>query len=136
MLIWIFPRDDESGLLDDEFRDGDVLQTKPDTFEPSIGNQEKKSFLIVKIPDPPNMAKFESELVQPEYSPGATPDDDHVIRRKRKYRIDWRVKFTEQEIGLVEDANDQLPDGVTAQGGTVTTGVLSGLFEVKDFRRK
>ena len=38
MLIWIFTRDDESGLLDGEFRNGDISQTKPDSFEASIGN--------------------------------------------------------------------------------------------------
>ncbi len=136
MILWVFTRDDETGLLDDEFKDGDVLQTKPDSFESSIGGQEKKSFLIVKIPDPPNPTKVEPELVASEYNAGATPQDDHVIRRKRKYRLDWRTKFTATEIGVVEDATQTLPDGVTAQGGTVTSGVVDGLFEITDLRRK
>ena len=136
MLLWIWTRNDETGLLDDEFRDGDVLQTKPDSFELSIGTQEKKSFLIVKIPDPPNMAKVEADLVRSEYAPGQTPGDDHVVRRKRLYWLDWRTKFTFLETGQVEDSNTQLPDGTLVSGGTVTSGVVSGKFTISDFRRK
>lgn len=136
MLLWIWTRNDETGLLDDEFKDGDILQTKPDSFEPSIGGQEKKSYLIVKIPDPPNTAKVMTELVRPEYSPGATPDDEHVIRRKCRFRLDWRTRFTATEIATIVDANAVLADGTTSQGGTVTSGVVSGLFTIADFSRK
>lgn len=136
MLLWIWTRDDESGLLDDEFRDGDVLQTKPDSFELSIGTQEKKSYLIIKIPDPPNIAKFMAELVVSEYSPGQTSGEENVVRRRRKFTLDWRTAFIAEEIATIEDANAVLPDGTLASGGTVTAGVVSDKFTVSDFRRK
>lgn len=135
MLLWIWTRNDETGLLDDEFRDGDVLQTQPDAFEPSIGNIEKRTFLIIKIPDPPNIAKVASDLVRQEYAPGASPEV-RVVRRKRIYRLDWRAKFTADEIAVIEDAAQALPDGATAQGGLVTAGVVIGLFTIGDLVRK
>lgn len=135
MLLWIFTRNDETGLLDDEFRDGDILQTQADALEPTIGSQDKKSYLIVKIPDPANLAKVTADIVLPEYVSGPTPDAN-VVRRKRRYRLDWRTKFSQEEIALIEDANDLLPDGTTAGGGTVTSGVVAGLFAITDFVRK
>lgn len=135
MLLWIWVRNDETGLLDDEFKDGDILQTKPDSFESSIGLQEKKSFLIVKVPDPPNSTKVMDDLVTPEYTPGPSPDENR-IRRKCRYTLDWRTKFTGSEIDVIEDANDLLDDGTTASGGTVTSGIVSGLFTLSDFARK
>lgn len=136
MLIWIFTRDDETGLLDGEFRNGDISQTKPDSFEPSIGNIEKRTNLIIKVPDPPNYPAFEQELVEPEYAAGPTTESANVVRRKRKFRIDWQVKFDAAEIALIESANDTLPDGVTSGGGTVTAGVVDGLFTISDIIRK
>lgn len=135
MILWIWTRNDATGLLDDEFRDGDIFQTKPDSFEPSIGVQEKKSFLIVKIPDPPNLAVVGEDLVRPEYAAGPSPDET-VIRRQRRYRLDWRAKFNAEEIALVESAASVLPDGATGGGGSVTSGVVSSLFTITDFIRK
>lgn len=136
MILWVWTRNDASGLLDDEFRDGDVMMTKPDSFESSIGAQEKKSWLVLKIVDPPNMARVQEELERSEYAPGPTPGDDNVVRRMRIYSVNWRSKFTSQEIAIIEDANQTLPDGATSGGGTVTSGVVSGLFTIKDFSRK
>ncbi|WP_455387613.1 hypothetical protein [Petrachloros mirabilis] len=135
MLLWIWTRNDETGLLDNEFKDGDILLTKEDSFEASIGLQEKKSWLIIKIPDPPNMTTVAADLVLPEYAAGPTPDEN-VVRRKRRYRLDWSSRFTESEIALIQNANDMLPDGTTAQGGTVAAGVVSGLFTIEQFLRK
>ncbi|NNE62342.1 MAG: hypothetical protein HKN35_15730, partial [Woeseia sp.] len=95
-----------------------------------------KSFLILKIPDPPNYNKFETDMVDPEYTPGATPGSENVIRRKRKYKIDWRQRFSANEINLIESASDTLPDGATQGGGTVVSGVVSDLFTVSDMLRK
>lgn len=136
MILWIWTRNDETGLLDDEFRDGDVMQTKPDSFEPSIGLQEKKSFLILKVTDPPNMAKVQTDLERSEYAPGPTLGDDPVVRRKRIYNLNWRTRFAASEIAVVVDANAMLPDGTTQGGGTVVSGVVSGLFAVGDLSRK
>lgn len=135
MLLWIWTRDDETGLLDDEFKDGDILQVKPDSFEGSIGLQEKKSFLILKVTDPPNLNKVMDDLVTPEFGAGPTPDEN-VVRRKCRYTLDWRLKFIAEEITTIANPATMLADGVTAQGGTVASGVVSGLFTVQDLRRK
>lgn len=136
MLVSIWTRNDESGLLDAEFRDGDVFQTYLDSFEVSLGTQEKKSWLFIKVPDPANMAAVRNDFGTPEYSPGPSQGEENVIRRMRKYRLDWRAKFTQAEIAIIEDANETLPDGSTTNGGTVTAGVVSGLFTIQDFIRK
>ncbi|MEM8668740.1 MAG: hypothetical protein AAGG48_14565 [Planctomycetota bacterium] len=136
MLLWIWTRNDESGLLDDEFRDGDIFQVKPDSFEQFLGNQDVRSYLIVKVPDPPNFAKFEEQLVEPEYGPGATSGDENVVRRQRKYRLDWRSKFIASEQALIESTSDTLPDGTTSGSGTVANGVVSELFTIADLIRK
>lgn len=136
MLVWLWTRNDETGLLDDEFKDNDVFKTEADSFEASIGTQEKKSWLIVKIPDPPNLQKVRDHLVRTEYQPGATPEAEHVVRNKRLYLSDWRQKFTITEIDTIEDPNQMLPDGPLLSGGTVTSGVVSGKFTITDLRRK
>lgn len=135
MILWIWTRNDATGLLDSEYKDGDILLTKPDSFEASIGAQEKKSYLIVKIPDPPNYSAVAEDLVAPEYAPGPTPDQN-VIRRACRYTLDWRTRFTANEIAVIEDATQMLPDGATQTGGSVASGVVSGLFTIDSFRRK
>jgi hypothetical protein len=131
MIVRIWVRDDETGLLDDEFKDGDVDSTIPDSAEPTIGGQEKKSWLIIKIPDPPNLGKVETDIIKSEFAPAETPGVNNVTRRKRIYRLDWRSKFTAEEIALIEDGNQQLPDGPD-----VVDGVVINKFTIKDFVRK
>ena len=131
MLLWIWPKNDGTGLLDREYKDGDVFMTRPDSFEPSIGDQEKKSKLIINIPDPPNMSAVEAELVRSEFAPSQTGGEDNVVRRKRIYTLNWRLKFTEEEIAIIEDPTQVLPDGEY-----VTSGVVHGLFVINDFSRK
>ena len=131
MLMWIFPRNDETGVLDNEFKDGDVMQVKPDAFLPAIGAQEKKSWLIVQIPDPPNPSNFEAEVLKSEYAPGPTAGDDPVMRRARAYRVNWREKFTAAEIAAIENAAQTLPDGPNVQNGVVVAG-----FSHRDISRK
>lgn len=135
MLVKVFPRDDGTGFLDDEMRDGDPLEVHPDSFEGSLGTQEKKSYLIIKIPDPPNLSAVMQAMVRPEYVPGPNPEEN-LVRRQRIYRIDWRSRFTAEEIDIIEDANATLPDGALASGGTVSSGVVSGKFTINDFIRK
>ncbi len=134
MLIYIWTRDDETGLLDDEFKDGDVKAVKADT-DP-IGGLEPKSSLIVKVPDPPNYAKVEVDIQKTDYAAGATPQDAHVVRRKRAYRLDWRSYFTADEIAIIEDGNQALPDGELESGGSVTNGIVENKFVFTDLRRK
>jgi hypothetical protein len=136
MLIWIWTRDDETGLLDDEFRDGDIFKTEPDSFEGSIGGIEKKTKLILKVPDPPNYSKVADSLVLSEFAPADSASADPVIRRKRIYRLNWRTHFDAAEIALIESSADTLPDGALDSGGTVTAGVVSDKFVFTDFSRK
>jgi len=113
-----------------------VAQTKPDLWEPSLGNIEKRTSLWVKVPDPPNMTKFEEELISPEYLPPASPETPPMVKHKRKYRINWRTKFNASEIALIESAADTLVDGPTSAGGTAVAGVVHDLFTVADIIRK
>lgn len=136
MIIQLFTRDDETGILDGELRDGDVFATKLDSEEGTIGGIEKRTYLFIKVPDPPKIESFGKELVKPEYMPAPSGSTEPEIRYGRKYRIDWRTKFTQDEIDLIESAADTLPDGPTFGGGTVTAGVVSGLFTVNDLIRK
>ena len=133
-LIWV--RDDETGILEDEFKDGDIHVIHPDSFEPSLGAQEKKSWLVVKIPDPPNLAKVQNDLTKSEYRSGESNNHPPVVAKKRLYRLEWRSRFDGSEIAVIEDAAQQLPDGTTSAGGTVTDGVLDGVFTAADFRKK
>lgn len=134
MLLWIIPRDDGAGLLPSDNRDGDIIQARPDSFEPSIGIQEKKSFLIIKLADPPNLAAVMDELVQSKYEPG--PDGQNRVSASRKWRVDWRTKFSAAEITTILDSTASLADGTTQAGGTVTGGVVAGLFGTRDMLRK
>ena len=134
MLIQIWVRDDESGLLDGESRDGDIQSTKLDTD--SVGGQEKKSFLFVKVADPPNMQAFRDELITPEYLPAASAGTDPQVKHKTKYRVDWRTKFSESEIATVSNATQVLPDGSTSAGGNVVNGIVEDLFVIGDIIRK
>lgn len=136
MIIKVWTRDDETGILDGENRDGDIAQTYLDSFEPSLGNLEKRTSLFIKVPDPPNIQKFRDELIAPEYLPAASPESTPTVKHKTKYRINWRTKFTAQEIALIESVADTLPDGHTNQGGNVTAGVVDSLFTVNDIIRK
>jgi len=91
MLVWIWTRNDGTGILDDEFRDGDIFMVKEDSFEPSIGEMSKKAYLIAKMPDPPNKAAVMEGLVQEEWEPDSSGGTR--IKRQRKYKINWREKF-------------------------------------------
>lgn len=135
MLIQLLVRDEGSGFLDEEGRDSDPLIVFDDTFEGSLGLQDKKSFLIIKIPDPPNYAAIKQAMGEPEYGPGPDPGVP-VVRRFRKYSCNWRSRFQQSEIDVITDANAMLPDGPLSSGGTVTSGVVSGKFTILDFIRK
>lgn len=136
MILQLFTRDDETGILDGELRDGDVFAARPDSDETVLGNVEKRTYLFLKVADPPNVAKFLTELEKSEYMPPASNSDEPAVRYARKYRVDWRLKFTQAETALIESAADTLPDGPTEAGGSVTAGVVSGLFSVNDLIRK
>ena len=136
MIIKVSIRNDETGVLDGERRDGDIMSTKLDSEEGTLGGIEKKTSLFIKIPDPPNIENFRAGIVEPEYGAAASAGEDPPVRHYRKYRIEWRTRFSAQEIALIESVADQLPDGPTASGGDVSLGVVSGLFTYTDIIRK
>lgn len=144
MLVKVWNRSDETGLLDDEFKDGDIAEVRDTSWV--FGGQELKSWLVVRIDNVPNIDKFlpgagphypDSPLTEPEYgipeSPGAS---QNPIRRQRKFRLDWRTKFNGAETDIIEDANQVLPDGQTSGGGSVLNGIVSDLFTFNDLIRK
>lgn len=143
MLAAIQPLDE--GPLDFNRKSGDVVFAKLDT-DPGFGNQEKKSWLAIQFPDPVNTAgnpfptafleQMRDDMQKEEYAPGASPDANEV-RRARRYSIPaWRLKFSPTELEIIDDATQVLPDGPTAFGGTVLSGVVSGLFTFQDIVRK
>lgn len=134
MLAYIWYRDDATGLLDDEHKDGDVGLVFEDSHVP--GALEPKAYLIVKVPDPPNLPKVMTEIVKSEYIPGATPGSAHETRHMRKYKLDWRPHFNDAEIAIITDGAQQLPDGPLLSGGIVTSGIVEQKFTFEDFRRK
>jgi len=121
MLLQLYVRND--GISDEDLRDGDIFATKTDAGEAILGDQEKKSYLFVKLPDPANVADLLLELVKSEYAPG--PGEFNEIRRMRKYRVDWRPKFTSEEIAIIEDATQ-----------IFGTGVVENRFTIGDVSRK
>lgn len=129
MILYLWTRNDETGQLDGEFKDGDVYRAEDDSHVP--GTQSLKSWLVIRIPDPPNPSKFMEHMTRSEFGIPETPGDDPTVKRKRIYRVDWRNKFTADEIAIIEDGNQQLPEGEN-----VTNGIVENLFEANDISRK
>lgn len=135
----------DEGPLDFNRKSGDIVLVYLDS-DPTPGNQEKKSWLITAFDYPTNqsggefppayMAQLKSDMMEEEYGPGPTPDANK-IRRARKYSIpNWAQQFSADELVTIRDANAFLADGDTTQGGTVLSGVVSGLFSFADIVRK
>ena len=96
--------------------DGDVYRVNPDTWEP--GALETKRWLIVQIPDP---GYDLAGLDEAEYSPG--PGEAPVIRRKRKFRVDYAAKLTPEEIAAAKDPDVEVP-------------IITDRFTINDVVRK
>lgn len=134
----------DEGPLDFNRKAGDVVKVFLDGE--SIGNQEKKSWCIAAMNYPVNsvgneypasyMTQVKDDMLTEEYGPGSTADAN-VIRRARKYSIPgWEQRFSAGELVTIRDAAAFLADGDTSQGGTVTSGIVSGLFAFTDIVRK
>lgn len=133
------------GPLDFNRKAGDIVFCYLDTGT-QPGNQEKKSWLIVEFPDPTNhvgspyppsyLDQLKDDFEAAEYSAGPTPESNE-IRRARKYSIpNFRQHFSPDELVAIDSAAAVLADGETSQGGTVVSGVVSGLFTFDDIVRK
>lgn len=143
MHVAIKPVDD--GPLDFNLKAGDIVKVYLDGE--SIGNQEKKSWLVVAFNYPTNQAgnefptgymeDLQADMMKEEYQAGSTPESNEV-RRARRYSIpNWALLFSGDELETIRDATALLPDGDTdTPGGTVTSGVVSGLFTFADIVRK
>lgn len=114
MKLMIWTRDE--GFTDGEFRDGDIFQVWPDTWEP--GAKEKQRFLVIQVPD---FAGDWNELVASEYGVGAGSEPE--IRRMRKYRVDYAAKLDPEEVAAAKDALQ-------------TVEPIMGRFALSDIARK
>lgn len=106
----------DEGFADDQLRDGDVFSVNPDTWEP--GNKEKQRFLVVQVPD--HTGSWD-ELAAPEYAPG--PGAEPIVRRMRKYRVDYASKLDSETLAQVRDK-------------AVAVEPIVGLFTLADIARK
>lgn len=127
MLLWIWYRNDGQGL-DDDFKDGDIDHADYDTAP--VGAQEKKSWLIVKVDDPPAgvIDDVIADYKVSEYAPGESFGDEPVTRRKRRWKINWRNQFTAEEIAAIVDPNQEPINSVN--------GIVEGKFTRQDVKRK
>lgn len=123
MLVVVWCRNDGIGLPND-FRNGDPMLVFPDSFEASLGTQDKKSYLILKMPDAPGFPASMEGFFEPEFS-GTDEGGNPVRTRARKYTIDWESKFTAEERAIISDYTQQLG-----------TGVVDGKFTVADIVAK
>ena len=112
----------------------DILKIEDDGS--AVGNQDKKSYLILSMPDAPNYLAFKAEALKPQYTGDPAAENSLVVRHKSKYYIDYPAKLTQDEVAIVDDGAQQLPDGPLTGGGSVTDGIVSGIFTYKDFIRK
>ena len=134
----------DEGPLDYNRKSGDIVFAY--LAGDSIGNQEKKSWLVAAFDYPTNQAgsefpaaymlELKADLQGEEFATGPTPEAN-IIRRARKYSVpNWAQRFSAAELVTIRDATAFLADGDTSQGGTVLAGVVSGLFTFADIVRK
>jgi hypothetical protein len=112
LLVWT--RDE--GVLDGDFRDGDIFQVHPDEWEP--GTKETQRWLVVQMADE---GLSHDELMASEYATG--PGNDPVVRRMRKYRLDYAPKLSPEELEAAKDRSADVPP-------------IAGRFTVRDIVRK
>ena len=124
MICLVYYRNDGSGILLTEARDGDVLEIRNDNAV--ISDQEQKSFLCIQVPESTPAQPYEANAVRAalqdsEY--GVGPDGDVITVRFRRYKVDWRKKFTAAEQAIITDPLQ-------------TLGTIANRFVVTDFYAK
>ena len=120
-ILYVWRRND--GALARDYRKGDLGFILDGTAIP--GTQDVKSFLVVRIPIPPNAEQVREDWQRPEAE--TTIDGELVVARKSRYALDYEPSFSAAEMEKI-NAGTGLPDGPTALGGTVSGGVVEGLF--------
>ena len=135
MIVFLMPRDDETGVLHGEFRDGDISSSKFDT-DP-IGNQEKKSRLPAHIDVQQGESLFVQKMNQAEYSVDQF-GQPQLKTAARYYIPDWRTRFSSSEIAAIEDSTALIANGPLSHGNgaEVIDGIVHGVFTVEDITQK
>lgn len=121
-----------SGLLDGEYRRGDIEAVHDDTFVP--GTIGRKTRVFIKIPDPPNLSDFQSQIVSEEFRPGPSSEENLIAAARRFYFPYW-THFTPDQLDIAE-AVQEFPDGEFDGGGNVVNGIIEDRFTAQDIRRK
>ena len=150
MILKISTKDDETTMLPDERKRGDIMSVHDDAFIP--GRIEKCTNLFVKVPDPPNIAKFQAELVRSEYGNTQTQAQTAPTIKHRIWFLPYWETLEQSVIDIVDadsdaDENDPgyqdqagvnyLDNGQIAGGGTVVRdGIIEGIFTVRNCRDK
>ena len=136
----------EDGPLDSNLKVGDIVSVYRDSQEGSIGSSEKAfNKVAVKFPDPTNAVggafpdsyidnTLIPELMSSEYVPGPSASENQKRRERSFFVPGVRDRFSPDELETLKTA--ALADGDTAFGGTVSSGVVSGLFTFNDAVRK
>lgn len=95
MRLMVYTRDE--GITDDTFKDGDIFSLHDDLWVP--GEKEKQRWLVVQIDG--STGANDEELLASEYSVG--PNNEPLIRRMRKYRLNYAPKLTPEELVAARD---------------------------------
>lgn len=131
LVFWI--KDEGGGILDSEYRKYDLFLVHDDSFEPALGDPEKRSKLHIHVPDPPAYDNHKAELVKPDWAEGP---GEPVIMRRSRYYLPFDAHFTSEEMVILNDQSQQFPDGPFGSGGDMVSGVLHNRFTLADLIRK
>jgi len=101
MRFMVWTHDD--GITDMDFRDGDIFHAGLAT-EWTPSELETSRYLCIEIQ---GVQAGISELLSSEFAPG--PGNDNVIRRIRKYRVNYINKFSEEELAVIRDPEQVFP---------------------------
>ena len=149
MILQISTRDDESTLLPDERRRGDVFAVYPDTFIPAT--IERATWFFPKLPDPPLLSKWQSQLVLPRYGNPPTDNEPRPVILFREWKLEYWLFLPENEVGIIDNGSDADPNtpgyqaeegvnylatGPLGTGNVTEGGVLEGVFTVNHLKYK
>lgn len=101
MILQIFVRDDETGLLPGELRRGDVFAVHDDSYVP--GGIERKTFFFVKVPDPPKITDFQTQLVRSRYGVPGTQGEDAPVILAREWKLEYWLSMTPEQVDLIDN---------------------------------
>ena len=113
LMLWV----GDEGPTDLDLKDGDIWAVKDNDWVP--GTEELKKWFVIELEE---YGGTQGELIEPEYTVGATPDAT-VIRHARKYAVNYWEKLIPEEIAAVRDK-------------TVSVPIMSGRFGLFDINRK